>query len=117
MSSQVTPSARRPGGPDTAQRNYPVLLKRMKRLMEISQTLASTLDLNKLLHRIVEAGSELSGCEGASIMLVEAGSGELHFRAATHHEASGLDGVPVPLEGSIAGWVVNHSQPLLLTDA
>ncbi len=117
MSSQVTPSARRPGGPDTAQRNYPMLLKRMEHLMEISQTLASTLDLNQLLHRIVDAGSELTDCEGVSIMLVEPRSGELHFRAATNREASGLDEVAVPLEGSIAGWVVTHSQPLLVTDA
>ncbi len=117
MSSPKSPSARRPNGPDTAQRNYPVLLKRMERLMEISQTLASTLDLNPLLHRIVHAGSELTDCEGVSIMLVEPRSGELHFRAATNHEAHGLGEVAVPLEGSIAGWVVTHSQALLVADA
>lgn len=85
--------------------------------MEISQTLASTLDLNKLLHRVVEAGRELTDCEGVSIMLVEPSSGELHFRAATNSEATGLDEVAVPLEGSIAGWIVTHGQPLLVAEA
>lgn len=117
MSNRPGRAARPTSSPDTAQRNYPLLLRRMERLMEISQTLASTLDLNKLLHRIVEAGRELTDCEGVSIMLVEPRSGELHFRAATNSEATGLDDVAVPLEGSIAGWIVTHGQPLLVGEA
>jgi signal transduction histidine kinase len=114
MSTKATPATRPLG--DTAQRNYPLLLRRMERLMEITQTLTSTLDLNKLLHRIVEAGRELTDSEGVSIMLVEPRTGELHFRAATNTEASGLDEVAVPQEGSIAGWIVTHGQPLRVTD-
>ena len=38
MSSQVSKPVRPAAGPDTAQRNYPRLLRRMERLMEISQT-------------------------------------------------------------------------------
>ena len=97
-------------------RDYPALLRRMERLIEIGQTLTSTLDLNKLLHRIVEAGRELTGSEGVSIMLVEPVSGELRFRAASNEAATGLADVAVPLEGSLAGWIITHSSPVLVTD-
>ena len=65
----------------------------------------------------MEAGRELTESEGVSIMLVDPRSGELHFRAATHTTTTGLSEVAVPLEGSIAGWVVTHAQPLLVADA
>jgi signal transduction histidine kinase len=117
MSSQVSKPTRPLGGLDTAQRNYPQLLRRMERLMETSQILASTLDLNKLLHRIVEAAGELTDSAAVSIMLVEPNSGVLHFRAATNSTTDGLDEVAVPLEGSLAGWVISHAQPLLVADA
>ncbi len=117
MSSQVSEPAPPPPDPASGQPNYPLLLRRMERLMEISQTLASTLDLTKLLQRIVEAGRELTDSEGVSIILVEPSSGELHFRAATNSAATGLDDIAVPLEGSIAGWIVSHAQPLLVGDA
>lgn len=84
--------------------------------MEISHTLASTLDLSRLLQRIIEAGRELTDSEGVSIMLIDPHSGELRFRAATHALAPDLSEVAVPLEGSIAGWVVTHAQPLLVSD-
>jgi signal transduction histidine kinase len=116
MSSDPTPATRHPSGPDTAQRNYPLLLRRMERLMEITRTLTSTLDLNKLLNRIVAAARELTDSEGVSIMLVEPRTGELHFRASTQMAASDLEQIAVPLEGSIGGWVVSNGQPLLVAD-
>jgi signal transduction histidine kinase len=99
-----------------AERDYPALLRRMERLIEIGQTLASTLDLPKLLHRIVEAGRELTGSEGVSIMLVEPASGELRFRAVSNAGTTGLADVAVPLEGSLAGWIVAHGEPIHVAD-
>ena len=85
--------------------------------MDISRTLVVTLDLPKLLHKIVLAASELCDTEVASIMLFDPQSGELRFEAATNLSASGLQGVVVPVEGSIAGWIVTHSEPLVVPDA
>jgi signal transduction histidine kinase len=102
--------------PDAAQRDYPLLLRRMERLMEINNTLASTLELAKLLRRIVDAAQELTDTEAGSILLVDPGTGELRFEATTNFVANELAGVTVPLEGSIAGWVVVHNQPLVVPD-
>ncbi len=103
-------------GPETIRRNYPLLLRRMERLMEVSRTLVSTLDLPRLLRQIVDAATELTDTEVASIMLFDPQSGELRFEAATNMSDSGLQGIVVPVEGSIAGWIVSHSEPLVVPD-
>ncbi len=117
MSSYPPPPRPAVSGPDTARRNYPVLLKRMERLMEVSRTLASTLELGKLLRKIIEAAKELTDAEAASIMLFDPTSGELRFEAATNmEEGSVMQGIAIPVEGSIAGWIVTHSEPLVVPD-
>jgi signal transduction histidine kinase len=103
-------------GPDTIRRNYPLLLKRMERLMEVSRTLASTLDLNKLLRMIIQAAIELTDTEAASILLFDPRSGELRFEATTNIESAAMEGIVVPVESSIAGWIVTHSEPLVVPD-
>ena len=60
MSSISPPPSPTAPGLDTVRRNYPLLLKRMERLMEVSRTLASTLELGKLLRKIIEAAKELT---------------------------------------------------------
>jgi signal transduction histidine kinase len=102
-------------GNATLRRNYPLLLKRMERVMDVSRTLASTLDLPKLLHYIIEAARELTDTEAASIMLFDPQTGELRFEAATNMDPT-LQGLVIPVEGSIAGWIVTHSEPLVAPD-
>ena len=63
--------------------NYPQLLKRYARLLEVSVTLASTLDLDDLLQHVVEAAKELTECEATSLLLYDPGTRHLHFEAAT----------------------------------
>jgi signal transduction histidine kinase len=99
-----------------AQRDYPLLLQRMERLMEISHHLTSTLDLGKLLRRIVDAARELTDTEAGSILLLDPVTGALTFEATTNFLASELQGLTVPLEGSISGWVVRTNEPLLVPD-
>ena len=114
MPTDTGPFKRSPGL-NTMRRNYPLLLKRMERLMEVSRTLASTLDLSKLLSIIIEAARELTDTEAASIMLFDPKSGELRFEAATNMDPT-LNGLVIPVEGSVAGWIVTHSEPLVVPD-
>lgn len=106
-----------PAGADTAVRNYPLLLRRVERLMELNQNLASTLDQERLLRRIVDAARELTDSEAASILLFDPRTDELRFEATTNLEAARLRGLVVPLENSIAGWIVKHAEPLVVPDA
>jgi signal transduction histidine kinase len=102
---------------ESAIRNYPRLMQRYRRLMEINRVLSSTLDLPALLRRIIEAARELTETEAASILLVDPLTGELRFEASTQENMdSQLRNLVVPMQGSIAGWVASNGQPLLIPD-
>jgi signal transduction histidine kinase len=88
---------------------------RLERLIEISRSLNSTLNLRPLLQRIVVAAHELTETEACSILLVDRKSGQLHFEAATN--LPGVRSIIVPMEGSIAGWVVQTGKHLIVSDA
>jgi len=88
---------------------------RLERLIEISRSLNSTLSLGPLLDQIVSAAQELTGTEACSILLVDHKSGQLYFKAATN--LSGVRSIIVPMEGSVAGWVVQTGEPLVVPDA
>jgi signal transduction histidine kinase len=83
-----------------------------RRLIEISRDLASTLDLESLLYRIIHAAADLTRAGAASILLYDDAAQQLHFQVATNLDQQTMRGLVVPLEGSIAGWIVTHRQPV-----
>lgn len=115
MSSQPMPLF----GNEIAIRNYLQLMARYDRLMEISRQLNSTLDLGTLLNRITQAATELTDTETASIMLLDQKTGELRFEAASQKTFTrgAMEAIVVPIDGSLAGWVVQHGEPVLVEDA
>jgi signal transduction histidine kinase len=98
-------------GPDST------LLERYRRLSEISRDLASTLDLDNLLNRIVQAAADLSHAEAASILLYDESKQQLFFQVSTNLDEPLMSGLVVPVEGSIAGWIVTNRQPIILSEA
>jgi signal transduction histidine kinase len=86
----------------------------LERLIEISRSLNSTLSLAPLLDRIVKAAQEFTQTEVCSILLVDQRRGQLYFKAATN--LSGVRSIIVPMEGSIAGTVVQTGRPLVVPD-
>jgi signal transduction histidine kinase len=88
-----------------------------RRLIEIARDLASTLDLDMLLQRIVYAAAEVSGSEAASILLYDNLTRQLYFQVATNLDEPTRRGVVVPLEGSLAGWVVLNRKSVRITNA
>lgn len=91
------------------------LLARYERIIEISQQLNATRDHVALLKRIISAAMELLDIEAASILLVDPSTGELRFELAADMEP-GMASMVVPMEGSIAGWVVSHGEPRVIED-
>ncbi|MBT3338121.1 MAG: GAF domain-containing sensor histidine kinase [Anaerolineae bacterium] len=87
-----------------------------RRLIEIARDLASTLDLDALLYRIVKLAAEIAKAEEASILLYDDAARQLHFQVATNMELPNMRGVDVPLEGSIAGWILTHREPVRIGD-
>ncbi|GAB4546191.1 MAG: hypothetical protein OHK0023_05420 [Anaerolineae bacterium] len=104
---------------ESAIRNYLQLMARYERLMEISRQLNSTLDIGTLLYRIISAATELTDTETASIMLIDPKTGELRFEASSQATLTrgAMDAIVVPIDGSLAGWVVKHGEPSLVEDA
>lgn len=92
------------------------LLERYRRLAEISRNLASTVDLHILLDRITEAAAHVSGAEAASILLYDESQGQLYFESATNLDEPLMRGLIVPVDDSIAGWIVTNGEPIIIDD-
>jgi len=99
---------------ESAIRNYPRLLARYERLLELTSDLASTLDLTSLLNHIVEAARELTECQEASLLLYDPQRKNLIFKAATNKTNEQLEQIEVPVENSVAGWIFSQQKPLLV---
>ncbi len=85
-----------------------------QRLLEISQLLGSTLNLDELLLLVLDVSTEMTDSQKASILLVDKTTGKLHFTASLGGEVPA--DVEVPLDNSIAGWVVQNKKSLILGD-
>lgn len=96
--------------------NVGSLLARYERIFEITRQLNSTLDIQSLLRQIVRAAAELTNTQDASLLLLEPATGELYFEMALNIPPQDMERISVPIEGSIAGWVVRHGEPRVIQD-
>lgn len=86
------------------------------RLVELSVTLNSNLDLNALLQNITATATELLNCEAASILLYDEKKPRLFFAAATGSDPEKLAEIPVPIDGSLAGTIFRTNKPLMINN-
>ena len=91
--------------------------QQLKRLVELSVTLNSTLDLDDLLQLITATATDLLDCEAASILLYDEKKSRLFFAAATGSDPVKLAEVPVPLETSLAGTIFRTNRPIIMHNA
>ncbi len=92
------------------------MVLRLARLVEISVTLNSTLELDPLLQFIIDSAAELLDTEAASILLIDKRSKDLRFAAATGADPVELAKIPVPMDSSIAGTIVRDDRPLIINE-
>ena len=88
----------------------------LERLLEISRSLSTSLDLEPLLHSVISAAAELTGCEAASVLEPAEGGEQLQFLALPWFHRDMLKAVRVPLKASVAGWVFQNGQPAVIQD-
>jgi signal transduction histidine kinase len=91
-------------------------LARMQQLLIVSKILNETLDLNTLLRYIIETATDLTQTEAASILLIDQKTGRLRFAASTNIKRSELEDLPVPMENSIAGWILTSGKAMTIGD-
>ena len=87
---------------------------RFQSLLRISALLSSTLNLPRLLDTILQAVLRLTDTEASSILLIDRPSGSLYFEATSNFPSGQTERIEVPLEGSVAGWVIQHGRPRVL---
>ena len=91
--------------------------QQLLRLVELSVTLNSTLDLDALLQLITATATELLDCEAASILLYDENNPRLYFAAATGSDPAQLAEIPVPIENSLAGTIFRTNRHIILNNA
>lgn len=91
--------------------------RQLHRLVELSVTLNSTLDLDALLQLITSTATELLECEGASILLYDEKNSRLYFAAATGSDPAQLAEIPVPIDNSLAGTIFRTNQHIIINEA
>lgn len=92
------------------------MINQLARLVEISVTLNSTLQLEPLLEYIMDTAAELLDCEAASILLYDQKQNQLKFAATTGSSPKELAGITVPLDNSIAGTIFEENKPIVIND-
>lgn len=90
--------------------NRPDEVAALKRLIEVTGLLNSTLDLDELLQQIMASAAELLGAETSSLLLVDEQSGDLNITTATGESGEQVTRRQVPAHQGIAGWVVDNNE-------
>lgn len=88
----------------------------LTRLMHVSTKLNSTLHIDDLLTQIMDAAADITNCESASVLLWNSNTRELVFTATTTDWAHDIIGKSVPLEGSIAGTIMQERRVVQVDD-
>ncbi len=92
------------------------ITERLQRLVDLSVSLNSTLNLNDLLKIIIQTAADILDCEAASILLYDENTGKLFFAAATGEDAGKLAEIPVPIDHSLAGTIFTTREPIILNN-
>jgi diguanylate cyclase (GGDEF)-like protein len=70
-----------------------------------------------MVRRMLADAVRVVPAQAAALLLVGAGGHDLVFSASRRLEAGVIDGLRMPADQGIAGWVARHREPLLLDDA
>jgi len=101
-------------GPDTAIRNYPTLLRRYAKLLELIHRLASTVQMEDIYSQVIDGSVSLMECEAAVLMLQDPASGDLQVVSATNLDPTAFQSQSIPKGSSLAGKVLASGSPLLI---
>lgn len=91
--------------------------RQLATLNEVSLTIASTLELDPLLQRIVQSAANILNCEAGSLFLTDPETGESVFRVATGPVGQNLVGMRVAPGKGFVGEAIEHARAVIVNDA
>ena len=80
----------------------------MEALAESAASISATLDLEDVLHRILEQTSQVLKVEAVSLALIDHQTNELEFKAAIGESSQEVIGLRIKSGQGIAGWVAQE---------
>lgn len=90
----------------------------LSRLLEAARSLNAEADLETRLRAILSAAVDLTGSETAALLEFDEAAQNFYFKYIPwFHSAAGKGGQRIPLQGSVAGWVLANGKALILDDA
>lgn len=85
-------------------------------LQRVAQSLASELDLEPLLRKILCSAVEVIDASAGSLLLMYPATDELVFEIVEGNRGETLQGQRMAKDKGIAGWVVTNRRPLIVND-
>jgi putative methionine-R-sulfoxide reductase with GAF domain len=83
-------------------------------LNNVALALNSTLDLDRVLTRVIELTNSSMGIEVGSVSLLDQQTGELVIRTLVGEGARSVDGLRIPKGEGIGGWVCQHDETVMV---
>jgi GAF domain-containing protein len=91
-------------------------IKELQILTDTSTLIGSTLDLERLLHVIMERLKEVMQAEASSIFQIDEATNELYFLVATGEKGEEAKEIRVPWGKGIVGWTAEKGETLNVPD-
>ncbi len=89
----------------------------LEAMITLTSLLNASLDVDKVRQRAIDAARALLHCEASSLLFVDKETGGLYFDAATGKRGNKIKTIQLARGEGIAGWVAEHREPVIITDA
>lgn len=97
-------------------RRYKERIAALEQLQEIARSLASELNLDPLLKKILRSAVDVMGAQAGSLLLYDRNANELVFEVVEGGAGETLLHTRMPTTQGIAGWTFTRGQPLIVRD-
>ena len=92
-------------------------LKASALLQEASHIINSTLKIDEVMQALLNQMNNLLNAEAISIALVDQQANELVYRVAEGPGSEKIEGLRMPSNQGLSGWVMNNKEAILVSDA
>ncbi len=91
-------------------------VKELDNIGKATESINSTLDLDRLLNIILEMGTHMLNAQGCSLLLVDEEHKCLNFTAASGVKKEVVKGLSLKLGEGIVGWVAEKAESIIVND-